>query len=71
MAGEFRVESSFPREFAANPIDAELSMRVILGLTPCLLKLKVLRLPLHRDHEPIGTPCARSEETYPVTLAGT
>jgi hypothetical protein len=25
MAGEFRVESNFPREFAANPTGAELS----------------------------------------------
>ena len=28
------MESSFPREFAADPIGAELSMRVILSLTP-------------------------------------
>jgi hypothetical protein len=29
MAGEFRVKTSFPRDFAATPIGAELSMRVI------------------------------------------
>jgi hypothetical protein len=28
------VENTFPREFAANPIGAELSMRAVLGLTP-------------------------------------
>jgi hypothetical protein len=34
MAGEFRVEGSCPRDFAANPIVAELSMRIILDLIP-------------------------------------
>jgi hypothetical protein len=46
MAGEFRVESSFPRKFAANPIGAEL--RVILSLTPS-------RLPMRPgQHRPAG-----------------
>jgi hypothetical protein len=34
------MESSSSRAFAANPIRAELSVRVILDLTPCRLAMR-------------------------------